>query len=108
MKARRHKRYHIKFPISFIGNQGVGEGTIFNISEGGCAIESGKHVQVGDAITLRLYIPSHEQPVQIGQAGVTWKAGSDFGVEFVQIDPEHEERLNKVLAGLAQDSDTAS
>lgn len=107
MKARRHKRYHIKLPISFVGNQGVGEGTIFNLSEGGCAIESGHDVQVGDAITLRLYIPTDKQPVQITQAGVTWRAGSDFGVEFVQMDPEHKERLNRVLAGLAQQSGTA-
>jgi hypothetical protein len=55
-----------------------------------------------------LYIPSQKKPVEIGEAGVTWKAGSDFGVEFVQIDPEHEKRLNKVLSGLAKASDTAS
>ena len=107
MDARRYKRYHIKLPISFVGNQGVGEGTLFNISKGGCAIEGGHDVQVGDSITLRLYISSDKQPVQIEQAGVTWKAGSDFGVEFVQVDPEHEQRLSKVIEALQQSSGTA-
>jgi len=33
----------------------------------------------------------------VQQAAVTWKAGDDFGVQFVQLGAEERERLNKVI-----------
>ncbi len=102
MEQRRERRVQVQYPISFEGNQGVSKGKLFNLSMGGCAIESGSYVQVGTTVTLRVYIPTHKEPIHIDRAGVTWSAGQDFGVEFADIDSKEKERLQKLIADLQE------
>ena len=97
MEGRRERRLFVQCPISIQGNQGVSSGVLFNLSPGGGAIESGAHVQCGTILTLRVHIPSLKQPIEVQQAEVTWKAGDDFGVQFVLLGPQERERLNKVI-----------
>ncbi len=97
MEARRERRLFIQCPISIQGNQGVSSGVLFNLSPGGGAIESGARVQCGTTLTLRVHLPSLNHPIEVQQAEVTWKAGDDFGVQFVQLKPEERERLNRVI-----------
>jgi hypothetical protein len=33
----------------------------------------------------------------VGRAGVTWSAGQDFGVEFMDMDPQERERLQRLI-----------
>jgi hypothetical protein len=105
VEQRRERRVQVQFPISFEGNQGVGKGKLFNLSLRGCGIESGVHVQVGTMVTLRVYVPTHKEPIHIGRAGVTWSAGQDFGVEFSDLDPAEQERLQRLIGDL-QDGKT--
>lgn len=102
MEQRRERRVQVHYPISFEGNQGIGNGKLFNLSLGGCAIESGVNVQVGTTVTLRVYVPTHKEPIQVSRAGITWAAGQDFGVEFMDLDPAERERLQKLIADLQQ------
>ena len=102
MEQRRERRVQVQYPISFEGNQGVGKGKLFNISLGGCGVESGVNVQIGTTVTLRVYVPTHKEPIQIGRAGVTWSAGQDFGVEFMDMDPKEQERLQQLLIDLQE------
>ena len=102
MEQRRDRRVQVQYPISFEGNQGVGKGTLFNLSLGGCGIESGAHVQVGTTVTLRVYVPTHREPIHVGRAGVTWSAGQDFGVEFMEMDQKEQERLKKLIVDLQE------
>ena len=97
MEARRERRLFVQCPISIQGNQGVSSGVLFNLSPGGGAIESGASVQCGTIVTLRVHIPSLKQPIEVQQAEVTWKAGDDFGVQFLQLNTEERERLNSVI-----------
>ncbi|HYM37494.1 MAG TPA: PilZ domain-containing protein [Nitrospiraceae bacterium] len=102
MEQRRERRVQVQFPISFEGNQGVGKGKLFNLSLRGCGIESGVNVQVGTTVTLRVYVPTHKEPIQVGRAGVTWSAGQDFGVVFTDMDPKEKERLEKLITDLQE------
>lgn len=102
MEGRRERRLYVQYPISIKGNQGVNSGILFNLSAGGGAIESGAAVQCGTILTLRVHIPSTKQPIEVDQAEVTWKAGDDFGVQFLQLGPQERERLNQVIADLLQ------
>ena len=102
MEQRRERRVQVQYPISFEGNQGVSKGKLFNLSLGGCGIESGGIVQVGTTVTLRVYVPTHKEPIQIGRAGVTWAAGQDFGVEFLDMDPQEKERLKSLMSNLQE------
>jgi hypothetical protein len=38
----------------------------------------------------------------VKEAEVTWKAGDDFGVQFVQLGAQERERLNKVIEDMIQ------
>ena len=102
MDEQRERRVLVQYPISFMGNHGVSEGTIFNLSKGGCAIESGTPAQIGAAITLRLYIPALQQPIEVDKAEVTWTAGQDFGVQFRRLRPPEQERLHRHVTDLQQ------
>ena len=100
MLERRERRLFVECPISIEGNQGVSQGKLFNLSPGGGAIESATPVQSGTILTLRVHLPSLKQPIEVDQAEVTWTAGDDFGVQFVQLGPQQRERLNQVIADL--------
>ena len=102
MEERRERRLHVKCPITIELNQGVIQGTLFNLSKTGGAIECGKLVQSGTVLTLRVHLPSLEQPIEVSKAEVTWTAGDDFGVQFVQLGAQERERLNQVIADLLQ------
>jgi hypothetical protein len=103
MEGQRERRLFVQCPISIEGNQGVSQGTLFNLSAGGGAIGSKAPVQCGTILTLRVHLPSLKQPIEVDRAEVTWTAGDDFGVQFLQLGPKERERLNQVIADLVQD-----
>ena len=103
MEAQRERRLFVQYPVVFLGNQGVGEGRLFNLSMGGGAIESGTAVQRGTVLTLRVHLPSLPHPIAVDQAEVTWTAGDDFGLEFLSLGTREQARLRQLIAGLQQD-----
>ncbi len=104
MEAQRDRRLFVQYPVVFLGNQGVGEGRLFNLSTRGGAIESGTAVQRGTVLTLRVHLPSLPQPIAVDQAAVTWTSGDDFGVQFLSLGTRDEVRLGQLIAGLQQDT----
>lgn len=102
METQRERRLFVDCPVVFLGNQGVGEGKLFNLSTGGGAIESTTSVQRGTVLTLRVHLPSLPQPIAVDQAEVTWTAGDDFGVQFLSLGTREQARLNQLIASLLQ------
>lgn len=102
MEVQRERRLFIQCPIDIEGNQGVSQGTLFNLSAGGGAIGSEASVQCGTILTLRVHLPSLQQPIKVDRAEVTWTAGEDFGVQFLELGPRERERLNQVIADMLQ------
>jgi hypothetical protein len=102
MEHIRERRVVVKAPVSFEWMSGVGQGTIFNLSLSGCALESGAGVRMDATIKLNLHIPPDKKPVKVGQAKVTWKAGHDFGVEFLNMEQSGKLRLQHYIEGLQQ------
>ena len=102
MEGQRERRLFVQCPIIIEGKQGVSQGTLFNLSAGGGAIGCEVPVQCGTILTLRVHLPSLEQPIKVDRAEVTWTAGEDFGVQFLQLGPQERERLNQVIAELLQ------
>jgi c-di-GMP-binding flagellar brake protein YcgR len=97
MDRSREGRIVVKAPVSFEGTSGTGKGTTFNLSLGGCALESGADVPMHATIKLNLHIPTGTKPVRVGRAKVTWTAGSDFGVEFLDMDQTGKTRLQQYI-----------
>lgn len=48
MEQRKFPRFSTKFPITFSGDGVEGEGSVCNLSTGGCAVESPATVQKGN------------------------------------------------------------
>ena len=49
---------------------------------------------------LRLYMPDDVMPMEVHQAMVRWSKGMEFGLEFLRIAPEGQERLRHFVNNL--------
>lgn len=96
---RKYPRIAVHFPISFTGDRD-GEGVVSNLSLGGCHVKSGTTVDRKDYLTVRLHHSPHERPIEIDVAVVRWSRGVDFGLEFISLLPEEQERLERFLKHL--------
>ena len=104
MSHERERRVVVKAPVSFEGKAGTGRGTVFNLSLGGCALESGASVDMDATIKLSLHISTDKKPVTVGRAKVTWTAGNDVGVEFLDMNETGKTRLRNYLDKLLKDT----
>jgi hypothetical protein len=104
----RERRVLVKDPVSFEGKQGVGRGTAFNLSLNGCAFESGQPFDPDATMQMDLHIPTDKKPVKVGRARVTWKAGGDVGVEFLNVEATGKVRLKRYIENLQQNPATST
>lgn len=83
--------------IAFLGGEREGNGILMNLSHAGCAIQSSNRVEEGGCMLLHIHPPDGEPPIMIETAEVKWINGQDFGVEFLTVAPEEEERVLELL-----------
>ena len=100
MEGRKHIRFAVQLPVSFRGDQLSHGGTILNLSAEGCAITSETVADVAVYLQLTMQLREREEPVQIDLAAVRWSSATRFGVEFIKIRPEEEQRLKKFVTVL--------
>jgi c-di-GMP-binding flagellar brake protein YcgR len=100
MDQPRDRRIRVKAPVSFEGKSGTGRGNTFNLSLGGCALECGTDIDMNATIKLHLRIPTDTKPVTVGRAKIVWTAGSDCGVEFVDMNETGKARLKNYIDSL--------
>jgi len=100
MNQPRAPRVVVKTPVSFEGKSGVGRGTTFNLSLGGCGFESRTDLDMNATLKLELYVPTDTKPVRVDRAKVVWAAGSDVGVEFLSMESTGQIRLQLYLDSL--------
>jgi hypothetical protein len=74
-----------------------GDGTILNLSPGGCKILSEIPVAVGQPYSLIIQIPSFPTPITIQEAIVRWINDHIMGFKFEAIQQDQEEQLREVL-----------
>ena len=65
----------------------------------GCKVESDKYVSgiMGRCVKVRIHLPVHYDPLEVKQAVVRWWMGREFGLEFIRMRPEEQERLRQFL-----------
>lgn len=100
MEGRKHTRFAVQLPVLFGEHQPSHGGTILNVSAEGCAITSESVIDVAVYVQLTMQLREREEPVQIDLAAVRWASATRFGVEFIKIRPEEEDRLKKFVAVL--------
>ena len=86
MSLRRDVRYQVKCPVAFVVDGKPGEGTTFNLSRGGCAIETDMFAAVDDPISLQITVSSQPSPIVIELGKVRWSTSREFGVEFMVVE----------------------
>ena len=100
MEGRKHTRFAVQLPVSFSGDQISDAGTILNLSAEGCAITADTVAGVEVYLRLTMKLREREEPVQVDLVAVRWVAATRFGVEFIKIRPEDEERLKQFVKAL--------
>lgn len=102
MVNRKDVRYQIQCPVSFVLDGRAGAGHIFDVSRGGCAIESDMSAAKGDPISLNLTIATQPAPILIDLGTVRWATRREFGVEFMVVNGASKQRLNEYLIHVAK------
>ena len=104
MELRRHQRFPVHFHTVFSGpTLGESVGTVVNLSESGCHIQSDSQVYTGIHLALGLHLPGEDSPISIEKAAVCWSRGLELGVGFFIVAPPHQARLDHLLARLKRD-----
>jgi len=105
MKERRHfPRSWVQIPISLLKDGViVGEGIVYDLSTGGCAVESQVNVLIGDNLALQLYLPDRQAPttpLMVEVAAVRWTIQQKFGLEFIRMPVMDQKRLRRYVKTL--------
>jgi hypothetical protein len=111
LERREHRRIPVRLALSFSGDRVRGEGTLVDISMGGCLIRSTMLLGVDDIVYLRLMVAEHEPPLElaaivrsVGARGIRFKflraAREDKRLaEFLQAEGGYADRLPRTASG---------
>jgi c-di-GMP-binding flagellar brake protein YcgR len=104
MERRNHARIahtslnHI--PVTCSGKAN-GTGTLYDVSTGGCKIQTESTPPLGSSLTLRLAVSLRAEPLKIDAAIVGWTIKDQyFGVKFLEVKPSERLVLDPYIARL--------
>ncbi|HEX3204479.1 MAG TPA: PilZ domain-containing protein [Nitrospiraceae bacterium] len=100
-EQRRGHRIPVYVPVLFEGEGRTGQGSTFNVSTWGCAVESHVPMPTGLYVGVSFSLPDHRAPLQVELAAVRWSRRNQFGMEFLSISKENRNRLEEFLAAKA-------
>ena len=102
MALRKDVRYQVQCPVGFVLDGKAGQGTAFNLSRGGCAIESDLFAAADDPVSLQITVSSQPTPIAIELGKVRWATKREFGVEFMVVENASKRRLDDFLLVVAR------
>ncbi|HKW85582.1 MAG TPA: PilZ domain-containing protein [Nitrospiraceae bacterium] len=101
MELRAHPRIPVDLPVFFAtpdsAGIGVKKGSMYNLSLRGCAVTSVATVEVGTDIALFIQVPDEVITIKVDQATVRWAHLGEFGMEFLRLRDEEQQRLHLLL-----------
>ena len=97
LPVRRHTRYPVHWPVLYVGEDFLAEGTVENLTALGWRIAGPMPVQLGMRLRLQVWPPDKATPILIEEATVVWVRGQVFGVEVNQTGPADEVWLMEYL-----------
>ncbi len=99
-ERRRAARFPVQSTLDFLGPHAAGDGTVSDLSVGGCQVDTKASVYIGMYLPLRVYLPGQETSLNVDQAVVRWAKKEKYGLEFMSMWPEEEERLRDAVSTL--------
>ncbi len=100
MERRRAARFPVQFTLDFLGPHADGDGTVSDLSVGGCQVDTKASVYIGMYLPLRVYLAGQETPLKVDQAVVRWAKKEKYGLEFMSLWPEEQARLRHLVSTL--------
>jgi len=99
IECREHPRIPVELQVLFstTGNTVIREGTMFDVSDGGCAVTSTVPVNPGTGVTLLIRASDLGSPITVHSAAVRWANHGEFGVEFLKLTDLDRSRLRRFL-----------
>ncbi|HEY3065580.1 MAG TPA: PilZ domain-containing protein [Methylomirabilota bacterium] len=94
---RAFDRIAIRFPVSFSGAQGGGQGEATALSIDGCTVETDVYVIPGGIVKLSLQVAPRRPPIVIEAAVVRSARPRTLGLHFLRIAPAESERLREFV-----------
>jgi hypothetical protein len=101
---RKFVRYRVSVRCEFSSDPCTGDGTVVDLSTGGCKVESAWRFAPGEYLSMTLHAVSLEHALPVELAVVRWASGEAFGVEFIRIGPIHQKRLGLLVGYIEQDA----
>jgi len=97
MERRKYDRGAVDYAISFSGDYFGAQGVTLDLSVAGCRARTAFRVSKGDHLWLLINVPRYEALLEVELAVVRWSADNEFGMEFLSIQREHEQRLHELI-----------
>ena len=95
--ARNYLRFPLRYPVIFGGAPFVGEGMLTNLSLTGCSVSCDREVLCGSDVRVSVLLPDHPSVLSVDLGTIKWVKGHQFGVEFVRVPLETQQRLDRTL-----------
>ena len=91
----------------FVADGKPGEGMIYNLSRGGCAVETKLYTAVDEPVSLQITVSNQPTPIIIELGKVRWSTRREFGVEFMVVERASQQRLDNFLLVVAKEKLTS-
>jgi hypothetical protein len=97
---REYERLAVNFRGAIRGANLYAEGTIEDVSLGGCTVTLEAQLSDGDLCTVTLYLAEDILPIRINAAVVRSKRANSLGIEFLRFQDNDRERLQLFIRRL--------
>ena len=99
---RKSQRLKTFATMRYFGDGVAGEGIIKDLSLSGSYITGNRPVSVGMVLALHIFVPGDPELLLIERATVKWVKRSNFGVDFVNPQPNMAKRITQVISKLVK------
>jgi hypothetical protein len=97
MEQRKYARYPVGYVGAFSGERVSAPGVIVDLSTAGCRARSATEFNKGEYVETCINVPRFEHPLHVPLAVIRWSNGQEFGMEFIQMAPNDQQRLRDLI-----------
>ncbi len=101
MTSRKSARCRVEYGGSFLGERISAQGVVLDLSPEGCRARSADEFHKGDCLRVLIDVPRYENPLHVTLAVVRWSNGQEFGMEFIRMEPDSQQRLCQLIRQIA-------
>jgi hypothetical protein len=99
MERRKHPRYPVEYVLSLLAERSHGQGVAKDLSVTGCRARSPVGITKGISVGLLIDVPRYDNPLHVNVAIIRWAKDEEFGMEFISMAPDNQQRLQDVIRG---------